>query len=103
MQIFLRVTAPLIMPATLFVLVNALIGAFRFLDHVIVLTKGGPDYATMLLLFYIYETGFQYWDTGYAAALGLRDTILGMGLPYLASAFGILLFRPPAILRWRVS
>lgn len=27
------------------------------------------------------------------AALGLRDTILGMGLPYLASAFGIFLFR----------
>ncbi len=27
------------------------------------------------------------------AALGLRDTILGMGMPYLASAFGIFLFR----------
>jgi sn-glycerol 3-phosphate transport system permease protein len=69
MQTFRRVTAPLIMPTTLFVLVNALIGAFRLVDHVIALTKGGPDNATTLLLFYIYETGFQYWDTGYAAAL----------------------------------
>jgi sn-glycerol 3-phosphate transport system permease protein len=69
MQIFRRVTAPLIMPTTLFVLVNALIGAFRLVDHVIALTKGGPDNATTLLLFYVYETGFQYWDTGYAAAL----------------------------------
>lgn len=68
-QIFWRVTAPLIMPTTLFVLVNALIGAFRLVDHVVALTKGGPDNATTLLLFYIYETGFQYWDIGYAAAL----------------------------------
>jgi sn-glycerol 3-phosphate transport system permease protein len=68
-QVFRRVTAPLIMPTTLFVLVNALIGAFRLVDHVIALTKGGPDNATTLLLFYIYETGFQYWDTSYAAAL----------------------------------
>lgn len=45
MQTFRGVTAPLIMPTTLFVLVNALIGAFRFVDHVIVLTKGGPDNA----------------------------------------------------------
>lgn len=69
MQIFRRITAPLIMPTTLFVLVNALIGAFRLVDHVIALTRGGPDNATTLLLFYIYETGFQYWDTSYAAAL----------------------------------
>ncbi|TAA52087.1 carbohydrate ABC transporter permease [Shinella sp. JR1-6] len=69
LQTFRRVTAPLIMPTTLFVLVNALIGAFRLVDHVIALTKGGPDNATTLLLFYIYETGFQYWDTGCAAAL----------------------------------
>ncbi|MFJ6326965.1 MULTISPECIES: carbohydrate ABC transporter permease [unclassified Rhizobium] len=68
-QIFRRVTVPLIMPTTLFVLVNAMIGAFRLVDHVIALTKGGPDNATTLLLYYIYEVGFQYWDTGYAAAL----------------------------------
>ncbi|SDN02251.1 carbohydrate ABC transporter permease [Ensifer sp. YR511] len=68
-QVFRRVTVPLIMPTTLFVMVNALIGAFRLVDHVIALTKGGPDNATTLLLFYLYEVGFQYWDTSYAAAL----------------------------------
>lgn len=57
MQTFRGVTAPLIMPTTLFVLVNALIGAFRFVDHVIVLTKGGPDNATMLLLHDRYRQG----------------------------------------------
>lgn len=69
LQIFRRVTVPLIMPTTLFVMVNALIGAFRLVDHVIALTKGGPNNATTLLLFYLYEVGFQYWDTAYAAAL----------------------------------
>ncbi|WP_029007788.1 carbohydrate ABC transporter permease [Azospirillum halopraeferens] len=66
---FRRVTFPLLMPTTLFVLVNAIINAFRLVDHVIVMTRGGPDNATALLLFYIYEVGFRYWDTGYAAAL----------------------------------
>ena len=66
---FRRVTFPLLMPTTLFVLINALINAFRVVDHVIVMTKGGPDNASALLLYYVYNVGFKYWDTGYAAAL----------------------------------
>ncbi|PRY89347.1 carbohydrate ABC transporter permease [Donghicola tyrosinivorans] len=66
---FRRVTLPLIMPTTLFVSVNAVINAFRLVDHVFVMTKGGPDNASMLLLYYIFETGFRYWDTAYAGAL----------------------------------
>jgi len=65
---FRRVTLPLLMPTSLFVLVNAVINAFRVIDHVVVMTHGGPDNATTLLLFYIYETGFRFWDTGSAAA-----------------------------------
>ena len=64
-----RVIIPLLMPTTLFISINAVIGAFRLVDHVIAMTKGGPDNATMLLLFYIYQVGFSFWDTGYAAAL----------------------------------
>ncbi len=68
---FWKVTFPLLMPTTLFVLVNAVVNAFRMVDHIIVMTKGGPDNATMLLLYYIYETGFRYWDTSYAAAMSM--------------------------------
>ena len=57
------------MPTTLFVLVNAVINAFRVIDHIVVMTRGGPDNATTLLLYYIYETGFRFWDTATAAAL----------------------------------
>jgi sn-glycerol 3-phosphate transport system permease protein len=66
---FRRVTLPLLMPTTLFVLVNAVINAFRVVDHIVVMTRGGPDNATALLLYYIFEIGFRFWDSSYAAAL----------------------------------
>ncbi len=68
-QYFRRVLFPLLMPTTLFVLINALINSVRMVDHLFVMTRGGPDSASTLLLYYIYQVGFSFWDTGYAAAL----------------------------------
>ena len=59
------------MPTTLFVLVNAVINSFRLVDHIVVMTRGGPDNATSLLLYYIYDVGFKFWDSAYASALTL--------------------------------
>jgi len=67
--VFRRITFPLLMPTTLFVLVNAVINSFRLVDHIVVMTRGGPDNATSLLLYYIYEVGFKFWDVAYASAL----------------------------------
>ncbi|MEO8739684.1 MAG: sugar ABC transporter permease [Casimicrobiaceae bacterium] len=80
---FRRVTFPLLMPTTLFVLVNAVINAFRLVDHVVVMTRGGPDNATELLLYYIYEIGFRFWDSAYAATLTMVLLVL-LGLAALA-------------------
>jgi sn-glycerol 3-phosphate transport system permease protein len=66
---FRRVIFPLLMPTTLFVLINAVINSFRLVEHIIVMTKGGPDNASSLLLYYIYEVGFKYWDSAYASTL----------------------------------
>ena len=66
---FRRVQWPLLMPTTLFVLVNAFINAFRMVDHLFVLTRGGPDNASTLLLYHLYEVGFSFWDTAYAATI----------------------------------
>ena len=68
-QFFRRVQWPLLMPTTLFVVINAVINAFRLVDHVVVMTRGGPDNATQLLLYYVYQVAFSFWDTSYAAAL----------------------------------
>ena len=66
---FRRVTFPLLMPTTLFVLVNATINSFKLVDHLFILTKGGPDNASNLLLYYIYQVAFSFFDTSYASTL----------------------------------
>ena len=66
---FRRVTFPLLMPTTLFVTVNAVVNSFKLVDHLVIMTKGGPDNASSLLLYYIYENAFSFWDTSYAATL----------------------------------
>ncbi len=66
---FRRVLFPLLMPTTLFVLVNAVINSFRLVDHIIVMTRGGPDNASSLLLYYIYDVAFKFWDSAYASTL----------------------------------
>ena len=83
-----RVVLPLLMPTTLFVAVNAVINAFRLVDHIVVMTRGGPDNATNILLYYIYETGFRFWDTGMAAALTVVLLVILGGLA--AFQFGVL-------------
>ena len=66
---FRRVTFPLLMPTTLFVLINAVINSFKLVDQLFILTKGGPDNASALLLYYIYEVAFSFFDQAYASTL----------------------------------
>ena len=77
---FRRVTFPLLMPTTLFVLVNATINSFKLVDHLFILTKGGPDNASSLLLYYIYQVAFSFFDTAYASALTVVLLALLAGL-----------------------
>ena len=65
---FRHVTLPLLMPTLGFVLVIALLNVLTQVDHVIVMTQGGPDDATALVLFYIYQQAHQNFDTGLASA-----------------------------------
>jgi sn-glycerol 3-phosphate transport system permease protein len=83
---FWRVTFPLLMPTTLFVLVNATINSFKLVDHLFILTKGGPDNASNLLLYYVYQVAFSYLDTAYAATL----TVV---LLFILACFAVLQFR----------
>ncbi len=67
--IFRRITFPLLMPTTLFVTINAVINSVKMVDHLFILTKGGPDNASSLLLYYIFEVAFSFLDEAYASAL----------------------------------
>jgi multiple sugar transport system permease protein len=66
---FLTITWPLLGPTTMFVIVTTSITAFKVFDTVAVMTRGGPMGSTEVLLYNIYLEGFQYFHTGYAAAL----------------------------------
>ena len=68
-RIFRKITFPLLMPTTLFVLINAILNAFKLVDHLFILTKAGPNNESNLLLYYIYETAFSFLDSYYAATL----------------------------------
>ena len=77
-RIFLDVVLPLLRPTTIFVAVNALINAFRLVDHIVVMTRGGPSNSSSLLLYYIYEVTFGFRDFAYGATLTvLMVVILG--------------------------
>jgi sn-glycerol 3-phosphate transport system permease protein len=64
-----RIVLPLLMPTTIFVAVNALINSVKLIDHLFILTKGGPSDASKLVLYYIWELAFSYFDRPQAAAL----------------------------------
>lgn len=81
--IFRRITFPLLMPTTMFVSIIAFTNSFKLVDHLVIMTKGGPDNASNLLLYYIYETAFSFWDQGMASAL----TIVMVVLLLLVAAF----------------
>lgn len=66
---FRRVTFPLLMPTTLFVLVVAVTNSFKQVDHLFIMTEGGPNNASSLLLYYIYEVAFAFIDLEYASVL----------------------------------
>lgn len=79
---FRHITFPLLMPTTLFVLINAVINAFKGVDQLFILTKGGPNNASNLILYYIYETAFSFFDTSYAGTLTVVLLIILASLAY---------------------
>ena len=64
-----RIVLPLLMPTTLFIMVNAMINSVKLIDHLFILTKGGPSDASKLILYYIWEMAFAFFDAPHAAAL----------------------------------
>jgi multiple sugar transport system permease protein len=70
-QRFWKVTFPLLLPTTLFVLVTQTIGVFQVFVVVLLMTRGGPAYATMTIVYDIWQTAFDFYHFGYAAAMGV--------------------------------
>jgi len=83
-----HVILPQIAPTTAFVAVIALIQSVTAIDHVIVMTRGGPNDATNLLLYYVFQTATELHDSGKAAAA----TVATLAILLIVSGFGIRVF-----------
>jgi ABC-type sugar transport system permease subunit len=70
-QKFVQITVPMLKPATFFVLVTSIIGAFQAFDQVYILTQGGPAHSTTLITYEIYKSAFQQFRMGLACAQSL--------------------------------
>jgi multiple sugar transport system permease protein len=68
-QIFWRITLPLISPTLFFVLVMTMINAFQVFDSIYLLTQGGPQHATEVLVYWMFKNAFEFYKIGPASAI----------------------------------
>ncbi|MFN8440887.1 MAG: sugar ABC transporter permease [Caldilineaceae bacterium] len=76
------VTLPMISPVLFYVVVISTIASLQILTDVLVMTNGGPGTATVVYVYMIYKSAFEYLQMGYASALAwiLFSIILGLTL-----------------------
>ena len=70
-QILRHIILPFLAPTIMLVAVVTVIGSLNVLDHIMLLTGGGPSNATMVLAYYVYFAAFRIYETGYASTLAL--------------------------------
>lgn len=66
---FWHITIPMLAPTTFFIMIMSMISSFQVFDLVYVLTSGGPLGSTKVLVFYVYEYAFKFFEMGYASAI----------------------------------
>ncbi len=84
---YFKVILPMVAPIIAFVTMMAMVYALETVDPVYVMTQGGPGDGTNIIMYYLYQLGFNYFSWGVAAAL---STILMVGLSGL-SAFSLII------------
>lgn len=65
---FIRITLPLLTPSIFYVLIVGMINAFQLFPQIMIMTGGGPNGATQVMVERIYNYGFRYYRMGYASA-----------------------------------
>ncbi|MFJ3406022.1 carbohydrate ABC transporter permease [Promicromonospora sp. NPDC090134] len=83
MQMFRRLTLPLLRPVLAMVLVLTVIGSFQVFDLVAVTTQGGPARASNVLQLYIYDKAFGQFEFGYAATMSLALFAMLIAITFL--------------------
>lgn len=81
---FVSVTLPSISPAVLFNTVMSAIWSLQIFAAPLLMTKGGPDNATMVFSLYVYRNAFEYGRMGYASALAWVQILIAVVLTVVA-------------------
>jgi multiple sugar transport system permease protein len=66
---FRTIVIPLLSPATLFLVVWSTINALQLFDEIYVTTRGGPLESTTVIVYYLYQQAFQFFNAGYGSAI----------------------------------
>ncbi|MCR2824969.1 carbohydrate ABC transporter permease [Microbacterium sp. zg.Y909] len=70
-RMFWSVTLPLISPTVLLTAILTVIGALQSFAIIAVLTQGGPETSTTVLVYYVFQQAFLFSKIGYGSALAL--------------------------------
>lgn len=68
-EIFWNITIPLLKPTIYFVTLVTAISSFQIFDLIYVMTSGGPNNSTNVIVYSIYKYAFEYFDIGKSCAL----------------------------------
>lgn len=88
-RVFCDVTLPQLLPVLGVVAVLKTVFALKAFDTIFTLSNGGPGTATQTLAYFVYQTAFNYYDMGYAAAAAyvLTAALLALSMFYLRLVF----------------
>jgi multiple sugar transport system permease protein len=86
-QLFWKITWPLLSPTVLFTTVTGSIGAMQIFSIPYILTQGGPEDASRMIVQWIYQTGFNQFRMGYASSLAMVFFIIVLILTALQLRF----------------
>jgi len=71
LQSFWKITFPMLMPVTIINIVLTTIGCFKSFDYVYVMTGGGGDGSSNVIATWLFKTGFQFTNVGYASSMAV--------------------------------
>lgn len=68
-QMFFKITLPMLSPVLFFNLITGMIGAFQTFTQVYIMTGGGPNNASTMIVPYLFDNAFRFYRMGYASAI----------------------------------